>query len=171
MLIAIYTGMRISEGAGLLRADLRKDVDAHGWFLDLKPNSHRRLKTPSAERVIPVHPDLEPLLLDHQKKVPTGGLLFPTMGLISIPRSASNLSKHFGSIMREAGIVNDKRAVWHSFRHSWEDHAAERIPDAGCLYLSGRMKQGSAGKYGRGPGLATCVRWTAVLDPLGSEPH
>ena len=166
LLLAIYSGLRIAEGAGLTRSDLREDPDAPGWFLDLRHNRYRRLKVKDSEHVIPLHPKVQDAILAYAKQVPSDGLLFPSMGPRIAP-SVANLSKRFGSIMRRAEI-KDPRVTWHSIRHSWEDHARERIPDPGRRYLAGRKEGGSAQAYGHGPGLAQVVKWVAMLEPLAS---
>jgi len=164
LLFSIYSGLRIAEVAGFMRADLRKEPDAPGWFLDLRHNRYRRLKVKDSERALPLHPEIEAAIVAHADSVPADGLLFPSMGP-RIQPSVSKLSKRFGSIKRQAKIV-DPLVTWHSIRHSWEDHARERIPDPGRRYLAGRKEGGSAGVYGHGPGLAQVVKWVAMLDPL-----
>ncbi len=165
LLLSLYSGLRISEVAGFIRADLRQDAEAPGWFLDLRHNGFRRLKTKDSERAIPIHPAIEALIVAHSANVPADGLLFPSMGP-KISASTNNLSRRFGAIMRHAQI-SDSLVTWHSFRHSWEDHAKERIPDPGRRYLAGRKESGSARAYGHGPGLAQVVKWVSMLDPLG----
>jgi len=53
-LVAIIcdTGIRLSEAAGLMLTDLCIDADTP--YIDLKPHPHRRLKTVSSERKIPL---------------------------------------------------------------------------------------------------------------------
>ena len=53
-LVAIIfdSGMRLSEVAGLMLSDLKLEEDIP--YIDLKPHPHRRIKTASSERKIPL---------------------------------------------------------------------------------------------------------------------
>ena len=46
------TGMRLSEAAGLMLEDIHLNEDVP--YIDLKPHPHRRLKTASSKRLIPL---------------------------------------------------------------------------------------------------------------------
>jgi integrase len=165
--LAIYTGARLQEVCGLRHAELRQHPDSpDAWFLEFKHNKHRRLKTGDSERVVPVHADLLPDVRAHAKNVEPDGLLFPSMGPANVQNKSNKLSAKFRALMHRAGIV-DKRATWHSFRHTFSDHAKETIPDAGRHAIMGHAEPGSSGVYGNGAGLRKLVEWTAMLDPLG----
>ncbi len=58
-LIALFSGMRLSEMAGLLIGDLRRDEESRRWFFDVRPNSERSVKNASSIRRVPVHRELE----------------------------------------------------------------------------------------------------------------
>lgn len=59
--VCLLTGMRAGEALGLLREDLIRKGNL-GWFVWVRPNSVRQLKTDAAERLIPLHPELDDLL-------------------------------------------------------------------------------------------------------------
>jgi integrase len=148
------------------RADLRQDRDASGWFLDFHDNAHRTVKTRSSERLLPLHRDITSGLLAHIAAVPAGGLLFRSMAP-DPQRNADNMSSRFKRLLKGMVDLDAARLSFHSFRHSFEDHAEERLPDAGKRAMTGHAKVGASRSYGRGPGLKQMVEWTALLDPLG----
>src|SRR5207237_1081903 len=57
-LIALLSGMRLEEIAGLRLRDLAQDEETGRWFFDVKPNGERSVKTASSIRKVPVHPEL-----------------------------------------------------------------------------------------------------------------
>jgi len=59
--VCLLTGMRSGEAVGLLREDLIRKGNL-GWFVWVRPNALRELKTDAAERLVPLHPVLEDLL-------------------------------------------------------------------------------------------------------------
>src|SRR5439155_14721701 len=58
-LIALLSGMRLEEIAGLRIHDLRQDEETRRWFFDVHPHGGRSVKTASSIRTVPVHPELE----------------------------------------------------------------------------------------------------------------
>ena len=167
LLIAVYTGLRLGEAPGLLRADL---VEHEGvWSINVQSNRYRRLKTAPSERRLPVHPDLLPALLALKGRNPDSDLLFPRMGP-HIHSAASELSKRFvKAILPRAGIeAVPNVTVWHSIRHAWEKHMVEtECPDRVRLALAGEKAKGRQGIYDTLPVWEQLVRWTAKIDPLG----
>src|SRR5262249_29160983 len=137
-----------------------------GWFLDFRDNRYRKMKTRSSERILPVHPDIVSCLAAHAASVPADGLLFPSMGP-ELQRNADNLSARFKRVLQSMPNLDASRLTFHSLRHSFEDHAEERLPDAAKRAMTGHAKTGASRAYGRGPGLRMMVEWTAMLDPLG----
>jgi integrase len=70
--IAMYSGCRIEEIAGLRVADVKQEEDV--WYFDVVPHAERRLKSRSSRRQVPVHPELVRAgLLEYVRKVPPMG--------------------------------------------------------------------------------------------------
>jgi integrase len=61
LVFCMLSGMRAGEAAGLVREDLVWKGNL-GWFCHVRPNAVRTLKTDAAERVVPLHSVLTPLL-------------------------------------------------------------------------------------------------------------
>lgn len=99
----LLSGMRAGEAAGLVRDDLVWKGNL-GWFVWIRPNAVRTLKTDAAERFIPLHSGLVPLL----EKLPSEGRLFPGL-------SVNMVTKQFGAMRGRAGISR-AGVVFHSSR-------------------------------------------------------
>jgi len=99
----LLTGMRAGEAAGLLREDLVLKGNL-GWFILVRPNRVRNLKTESSEREVPMHPVLEGLL----PRLPSEGRLFPGL-------SVNTITKRFTALLERSGLRRP-RLVFHSTR-------------------------------------------------------
>ncbi|TGD65265.1 integrase [Tabrizicola sp. WMC-M-20] len=99
----LLSGMRAGEAVGLVRDDLIWKGNL-GWFAWIRANEVRKLKTDAAERIVPLHSDLTPLLAD----LPGTGRLFPGL-------SVNMVTKRF-SVMREQLPVQRPGVVFHSSR-------------------------------------------------------
>ena len=103
LIFCLLSGMRAGEAAGLVREDLVWKGNL-GWFAWVRPNAVRSLKTDAAERFIPLHSSLTPLLAD----CPKSGRLFPGL-------SVNMITKRF-TVMREAAGISRSGVVFHSTR-------------------------------------------------------
>ena len=115
-LVAIIfdSGMRLSEAAGLMLSDLKLEEDIP--YIDLKPHPHRRLKTASSERKIPLV-GLSLWAARRLKQHSTGLYCFPRYS--SSERCNSNsASAAINKWIKTVGGSND---VIHGLRHSFRD--------------------------------------------------
>ncbi|WP_135505221.1 DUF6538 domain-containing protein [Roseovarius aestuariivivens] len=103
MLFCLLSGMRSGEAVGLLREDLVSKGNL-GRFIWVRPNVLRELKTDAAERLVPLHSDLEALLGD----LPSEGPLFPDLSVNSVTKRFSDL--------REKLKIDRPGLVFHSTR-------------------------------------------------------
>lgn len=117
-LLGLYTGARIEELCSLYIEDFQK---AHGVPVISINKNHpdKKLKTLAAERLIPIHSELERLgLLDHVTalKAKKEKRLFPEL---SGQRDgfSQGASKWFGRFRKRHGITSPTK-VFHSFRHT-----------------------------------------------------
>lgn len=99
----LLSGMRAGEAVGLVRDDLIWKGNL-GWFAWIRPNEVRTLKTDAAERVVPLHSGLTPLLAN----LPGSGRLFPGL-------SVNMVTKRF-SVMRGHALIQRQGVVFHSSR-------------------------------------------------------
>ncbi|NGM47921.1 tyrosine-type recombinase/integrase [Rhodobacter sp. SGA-6-6] len=103
LVFCLLTGMRAGEAVGLVRDDLVWKGNL-GWFAWIRPNEVRSLKTDAAERLIPLHSTLTPLLAN----LPREGRLFPDL-------SVSIVTKRFASLRATLGLSRPG-VVFHSTR-------------------------------------------------------
>jgi integrase len=101
--LCLLSGMRAGEAVGLVREDLIWKGNL-GWFAWIRPIEVRSLKTDAAERVVPLHSSLAPILAT----VPATGRLFPGL-------SVNMVTKRF-SVLREQVGINRQGVVFHSSR-------------------------------------------------------
>ena len=101
--VCLLSGMRAGEAVGLVREDLMWKGNL-GWFAWIRPNEVRSLKTDAAERIVPLHSSLTPILAT----LPTSGRLFPRL-------SVNMVTKRF-SVLREQAAIHRQGVVFHSSR-------------------------------------------------------
>lgn len=101
--ICLLTGMRAGEATGLVREDLVWKGN-QGWFAWIRPNEVRTLKTDAAERFIPLHSALTPII----DRLPKAGRLFPGL-------TVNTVTKRF-AVMRDRAMIDRPGVVFHSSR-------------------------------------------------------
>jgi integrase len=129
-LLALFTGGRQAEFAGLRVSDIRDDDDSGAVLIWIERGNGRSVKTGTSERVVPIHSELVRLgFLKHvaARKREDGdkAWLFPLIA----PDQKGGLrawSKWFGHYLSSAHIgIDDADKVFHSFRHGFTDRARQ----------------------------------------------
>lgn len=137
-LLALYSGARRAELAGL-RADDVREVEGVWCFVFVEDKKvGRRLKSATAVRTVPVHPKLCEIGWLHYVDTVRrsgGGWLFPEISP-ELPSALKAWTKWFTRYLRKAG-VEDERKVFHSLRHTFKDalraaNVGEDLNDALC---------------------------------------
>lgn len=131
LLVCLLSGMRSGEAVGLLREDMIRKGNL-GWFVHVRPNALRELKTDAAERLVPLHPELEVLLGD----LPSEGPLFPEL-------SVNVVTKRFADL-RGRLRIDRPGLVFHSTR-KWFITRCERtgVPEHFTASLVGHKSSRS----------------------------
>lgn len=156
-LIALATGARLEEISQLRAVDLFID-DTHGPLIRISDEGvGQRVKTSSSRRIIPVHPELvEAGLLEYWESVMENGheWLFPDLEPDHDGRRGGTWGQWFSRYLRSRNGcgINDRRLVFHSFRHSFktlcrEAGLSEEIHDA----LTGHASSSVGRSYGHVP--------------------
>jgi integrase len=117
-LIALYSGMRIEEIAQLRPSDIT-EVEGH-WCFTITSEAGS-VKTASANRVVPIHPELVGRgLLHHCQSVQLSGQerLWCELRQDKYGKWSSSYSKWFGRYRKRIGIV-DPKITFHSLRHTF----------------------------------------------------
>ena len=145
-LVAIIfdSGMRLSEAAGLMIDDLKLNEDIP--YIDLKPHPHRRLKTASSERKIPLV-GLSLWATKRLKPHSTGLYCFPRY--TNSDRCNSNSAS--AAINKWIKTVGGSKDVIHGLRHSFRDRLrAVEAPTDMIDQLGGWAMKSVGQSYGDG---------------------
>jgi len=109
IVLGAYTGARIEELCQLKVSDVVKEDGVDCLYI-------RDGKTSNAERIVPVHKDLKPLIKRLAKDA-EGEFILPASGKNKYDTRSDSLSKQFGRLKRDLGYGPDH--VFHSLRKSF----------------------------------------------------
>ena len=151
------TGMRLSEAAGLMLEDIHLNENVP--YIDLKPHPHRRLKTASSKRLIP----LTGLSLWAANK-----LIASNKGLYCFPRYTKGNRCHSNSasaaINKWIKTVAGPKDVIHGLRHSFRDRLrAVEAPSDMIDQLGGWSLKTVGQSYGDGYDLKTLSKYLELM--------
>jgi len=148
VLLGLYQGARLEELAQL-RLDDVKAVNGV-WCLKIHADgTGQRLKNAASRRTLPVHRAiLNAGFLAYLVELRQRGerRLFPEFSADAHGRYGSTYSKAFSRLQRVELGLKDRRLVFHSLRHSFEDACREAELDGGVI----DALMGHAPNYGRG---------------------
>jgi integrase len=134
-LIALYSGARLAEIAGLRREDVREHEGV--LCFDIRPHEGRSLKNKSSRRTVPVHPEIL-----------QAGF---TAGVLPFKSKGHYYSKRVNPWLRSVVGITDPRLSFHSARHTVKDRLrAARAPEHEGRALMGHGATGVADSYGLG---------------------
>ena len=155
-LIAIIsdTGMRLAEGAGLLKSDIILDSEIP--YISLKPHPWRRLKTASSQRDIPIvgaslwaAQRLSEAFLDSPYAFPR----YNSKNITNSNSASAALNKWLHPYV-------PKGCTMHSFRHSMRDRLrVVQCPSDIADQIGGWTSTGVGRGYGSGYPLAVVQNW------------
>ena len=156
--LIVDTGMRLAEGAGLLRSDF---VPQGGILcVNIRPHPWRSLKTASSERVIPLVGSAKWAAECILAQPNNGGFAFPNYndGLRTNANSASaTLNKWLKTKIGQDYTI-------HSFRHSMRDRLrAVECPSDVIDQIGGWLTQGVGNSYGDGYNYRVLNKWMTSL--------
>ena len=147
-----FSGARISELAELRVKDIRREAGV--WILDIAPTETRAGKTPSFQRMLPIHPALVAEgFLAYATKLPEGGPLFPDLKPDREGSRRTTATTNFGRWVRgRGGLAGSKKQPSHGFRHRMEDQLRRaRVQPEVFDAITGRNNPRNAGVgYGAG---------------------
>ena len=159
------TGMRLAEGAGLLRSDF---IEQDGILcVNIRSHPWRSLKTASSTRIIP--------LVGSAKLAAERILTQPADSKFAFPNyndgqrtSANSASAALNKWLK--GNIGEGYTM-HSFRHSMRDRLrAVECPSDVIDQIGGWLTQGVGASYGLGHNHGTLTRWlVAIVGALNLE--
>ena len=148
------TGMRLAEGAGLLRSDF---IEQDGIFcVNIRPHPWRSLKTESSARIIP--------LVGSAKWAAERILAQPDSSRFAFPNyndgQRTNANSASAALNKWLKFKVGRGYTIHSFRHSMRD----RLRAVECSseiidQIGGWLTQGVGASYGKGYNLAVMQKW------------
>lgn len=134
-LIAVYTGARRNEIAGLLPEDIKQDEESGIWYIDINDEEEsKKLKTDAAKRIVPIHSNLISLgflqFVEESKKAGVGikfknkqtPRLLYDLTYTEHEKWGRKLGKWFNEKYLPALNLKTKKKVLHSLRHSFITH-------------------------------------------------
>jgi integrase len=168
-LIGLFTGMRLNEICQLEVSDIEK-LDGVDVILIRKEGEgdDKKLKTRSAKRAVPIHPELKKMgLLKHVKKMKDKGKvrLFPDLSKGKTGYYSDPFEKWFGRFQDKAG-AKTKKTSFHSFRHTFRDRLREANVNQDAVRALGGWKDsgGAEENYGSGLKAGTLYREISKIE-------
>lgn len=150
--LMVVTGCRTMEAGGLLRKDLKLDVETP--HMQVRFNSIRNLKTKNSVRNIPLISTGQTLLQSYVVKCKfhsDDAPLFPKYGRDG---GMDPLSQSLNSLIRGRLEISDKNLVAYSSRHTMKDKLRKLRTPADIQHrLLGHGTKSEADGYGDGPPL------------------
>jgi integrase len=148
------TGMRLAEGAGLLKGDII--LDAETPHISLKPHPWRPLKASGSQRDIPLVG--ASLWADQRlsKSFPDSPYAFPRYNR----KDTTNSNSASAALNKWLHQYVPEECTMHSFRHSVRDRLrAVEYPSDVIDQISGWETEGVGQGYGKGHDLQVCAKW------------
>lgn len=171
-LIGLLTGARLGEIAQLRVMDLAQDPEFGTWYFDISTEGGRQIKNEDSIRTVPVHAQLVALgLLDYRQwRLDSGASasdpLFPGVDSAVANQVAAAWSKWFGRWLRVKARIEDKRKVFHSFRHTFKDLSRDaEIPEETHDAFTGHRGVAVSRRYGLGAGLVVRSKAMDTISP------
>ena len=148
------TGMRLGEGAGLLKSDINLDCEIP--HIRLIPHPWRRLKTRTSKRYIPLTKESEwacMRILGHNDDSTFAFPKYTSLEGCNANSASAALNKWL-----KGKLIND--FVLHGFRHSFRDRLrAIECPSEIINQLGGWSLKSVGEGYGRGYELSVLSKW------------
>ena len=152
------TGMRLAEGAGLLRSDF---IEQEGILcVNIRPHPWRSLKTASSARLI--------LLVGSAKWAAERILEKPDGSEFAFPNyndgERTNANSASAALNKWLKVKIGPDYTIHSFRHSMRDRLrAVECPSDVIDQIGGWLTQGVGAAYGLGHNHGTLTRWLVAI--------
>ena len=146
-LIAIHGGERIGEISQLHLSDL-KQTEKGVWYLDINENTaDKNLKNRDSKRVVPIHPTvLECGLVEWVQVLKSAGYrrLFPELTWSEGSRYRKEPVRKMSTMLKALGMERNGSKVFHSFRHTLNNHLARQDKSRGVSEIMRRRLLGHA---------------------------
>ena len=153
------TGMRLAEGAGLLKSDIILDADIP--HISLKPHPWRPLKTSGSQRNIPLVGASLWAAQRLSKSFSDSPYAFPRYNR----KDTTNSNSASAALNKWLHQYVPEGCTMHSFRHSMRDRLrAVECPSDVIDQIGGWATEGVGQGYGEGYSIEVCLKWVNKLD-------
>jgi integrase len=148
------TGMRLAEGAGLLRTDF---IEQNGILcVNIRPYPWRSLKTASSKRVIPLVGSAKWAVERILEQPASSEFAFPNYN----DGERTNANSASAALNKWLKIKISQDYTMHSFRHSMRDRLrAVECPSDVIDQIGGWLMHGVGNSYGKGYPEALLFKW------------
>ena len=158
-LIALFTGARLEEIAQLRPKDIRLEAYADqdgkpcsAWVIDIVETAETSTKNAASERIVPIHPELQRLGLVSLAKAAADAKqerIFSELRPNKYGRLGAKWGEWWSCYRREVCGITDPRMVFHSFRHTFKQHARHvGMIDGVQRQIMGHSPGDTADEYG-----------------------
>ncbi|MDF4845834.1 tyrosine-type recombinase/integrase [Vibrio parahaemolyticus] len=151
--LLLYTGARVSEICQLDTADIKLIEDV--WCIDINDiGQDKRLKSASAKRLVPIHPELinRGFLHYAQTRYENKQQKLFNFRATGVNKDwSSRFVNRFGKILDDLGFIASYRPTLHSLRHTFIDELQQAgTPENVVSDIVGHSKLGiTYGRYGK----------------------
>lgn len=172
-MLALWTGARLNEICQLMLADIGQEDGV--YYIRIADGEGKQVKTVSANRIIPVHPELLKLgfaTFVESCRAGSQQRLFAELRNGSRGKPSELFSKWFATHIRAVG-AKVPTTCFHSFRHNFRDALREAKIEREIVQVLGGWKDKQSGTediYGKGYGLPrlyqalSCIGYGRALE-------
>lgn len=152
-LLMAYTGARREELAQLLVVDVGRCADSGIWYVSLRPDGDKSVKSASSRRRIPLHVDLIELgFVRYVESLPEGGRVFPRLVEHASNGLGHGVGLAWGRYLRKTLGMTFEADPCHGFRHTFKTLCREaHIETAVQDWITGHATPGVGASYGTTP--------------------
>ena len=148
------TGMRLAEGAGLLKSDIILDADIP--FLSVMGHPWRALKTSGSRRSVPLVNASLWAARRLSESFPDSPYAFPRYNR----KETTNANSASAALNKWLHQYVPEGCTMHSFRHSMRDRLrAVECPSDVIDQIGGWATEGIGQSYGKGYSIEVCLKW------------
>ncbi len=152
------TGMRLAEGAGLLKSDIV--LESNIPHITLKPHPWRPLKTSGSQRDIPLVGTSLWAAQRLSESFPDSPYAFPRYNR----KDTTNANSASAALNKWLHQYVPEGCTMHSFRHSMRDRLrAVECPSDVIDQIGGWATEGVGQGYGKGYELKVCANWMSLV--------
>jgi integrase len=144
-LLALHSGARLDEVAGLRCVDVR-ETDGH-WCMHFDTEGGRALKNSASARIVPIHSRVIELGFLDYLRAQTGERLVGNLYADNAGKFGQPVTQFFAAHLTKVGVKKSRNQNFHSLRHTWRT-AMDRagVSEAHMDELGGWSARGSQGR-------------------------